>query len=311
VAVDLITVGSFVVGATVRLPRVPYPGETLVGDMFDLGPGGKGSNLAVTAARQGTRTGIVARIGDDTFTRLALDLYEREGIDHTYVKITPAEQTAIGLVYLQESGENTIGLYRGANWLLSAEDVQEAFAGLGPARLVATQLEIPDEAVGAAVSLGRRNGMTVILNPAPARPVPQEILREVDILTPNEGEARLLAGEDPTASDPPVEEIGRTLLATGAGCVVITRGREGAVLFRKTDSPRHIPTFQVEPRDSVGAGDAFNGGLAAALCEGLSLDDALVRAAATGALSTTGIGATGGLPDRERVLGFIASGVRR
>jgi len=155
VGVDLITVGSFVVGATVRLPRVPYPGETLVGDMFDLGPGGKGSNLAVTAARQGTRTGIVAKIGDDTFTRLALDLYEREGIDHTYVKITTEEQTAIGLVYLQESGENTIGLYRGANWLLSAEDVQEAFAGFGPVDPDIVYLKLASMAEGARIASDR------------------------------------------------------------------------------------------------------------------------------------------------------------
>ena len=298
---EIAVVGSFVVGLTVRLPRMPAPGETLVGDLFDLGPGGKGTNLAIAAARQGKRVLIVARIGTDVFGEMALDLYRREGIDHTHVVRTSAEPTAVGLVYLQPNGENTIGLYRGANWLLSSADVEAATLALAGARLLATQLEIPDDAVRAAVETGRRLGLIVQLNPAPARPLPADILASVDVLTPNVGEARLLLGLQPDDETVGLDEIGQRLLDRGPQCVIITMGSHGCLLFQRGEAPVTLPALPVNAVDTVGAGDAFNGGLAVALTEGKPLVEAARWATVTAALSTTGLGAIPPLPARAAV----------
>jgi len=298
---DIVVAGSFVVGMTVRLPRMPYPGETLVADLFDLGVGGKGTNLAVAAARQGRQVAIIARVGDDDFAAMAYDLYRREGIDSRGVVRTPGEKTAVGLVYLQPNGENTIGLYRGANWQLTPADIEPHIAPHHDARVLATQLEIPDEAVAAAVRMARKQGMRVILNPAPARALPAAILREVDILTPNEGEARVLAGlrADDDATD--IVEIARALLAQGPRTVIVTRGAHGCLVVTSDGDPQAIPAHPVQPVDTVGAGDAFNGGLAAALAAGMKLPDAARWANITAALSTRAVGAVGGLPAHSEV----------
>lgn len=297
---EIVVVGSFVVGVTVRLPRMPFPGETLVGDLFDLGVGGKGTNLAVTAARQGKRVAIVARVGDDDFAAMAGDLYRAEGIDSRGVLRTPGEKTAVGLVYLQPNGENTIGLYRGANWRLTPADIEAHITAQTSAHVLATQLEIPDDTVAAAVRLGRQQGLRVILNPAPARPLPQEILREVDILTPNEGEARVLAGL-PVNDTTPITEVARALLALGPRTVIVTLGARGCLLATPGATPLLLPAHPAQPVDTVGAGDAFNGGLAVALAEGRSLPEAARWANITAALSTRAVGAVGGLPARWEV----------
>lgn len=307
---DILVIGSFVVGVTVRLPRMPVPGGTLVADLFDLGVGGKGTNLAVAAARQGKQVAIVARVGDDDFADMAYDLYTREGIDGTGVMRTPGEKTAIGLVYLQPNGENTIGLYRGANWRLTPADIAPHIARHRRARMLATQLEIPDETVAAAVQLGRQHDMRVILNPAPARPLPPEILAGVEILTPNEGEARVLAGRrvDDTSTD--ILEVAQLLLAQGPQAVIVTLGARGCLVATRDAAPLAIPAHPVQPVDTVGAGDAFNGGLAVALAEGKSLAEAARWANVTAALSTRAVGAVGGLPARGEVEAVLVNGER-
>ena len=234
---DIIVVGSFVVGMTVRLPRMPYPGETLVADLFDLGVGGKGTDLAVAAARQGKQVAIIARVGDDDFAAMAYDLYVQEGIDSSGVVRTPGEKTAIGLVYLQPNGENTIGFYRGANWRLTPADIEPHIARHQAARVLATQLEIPDDTVAAAVRHGRQQGLRVILNPAPARSLPAAILRDVDILTPNEGEARVLAGLPVNDEATAIVEVARTLLAQGPRAVIVTWARVAVSWWSRAPNP--------------------------------------------------------------------------
>ena len=268
---DLIVVGSFVVGITVRLPRMPYPGESLVGDLFDLGVGGKGTNLAVAAARQGKRVAIVARVGDDVFADMAFKLYRQEKIDDRGVLRTADEPTAVGLVYLQPNGENTIGAYLGANWRLTPADVATHIERHREAKVLATQLETPDETVLAALTLGRQREMCTILNPAPARPLPPDFLGSVDVLTPNEGEARLLVGLRPDDESVGMAEVGRHLLALGPKSVIITLGAKGCLLLQPGSEPLALPAYAVQPVDTVGAGDAFNGGLAVALIEGKPL----------------------------------------
>jgi len=297
----IVFVANFVVGATVRLPRLPVLGESLVGDLFDLGPGGKGSNAAVAAARQASCVSVVARVGDDAFADMAFALYEREGIDARYVQRTRGEATAVGLVYLLASGENTIGVFRGAGWQLSADDVEAAASVIRGARVLCAQLEVPDGTVKHALSLSRERGVRTVLNPAPARVIGRDIMGLADVLTPNVGEARVLLGLRPDDRSIGLHEVGKALLNLGAGAVVITCGADGCLIFEPGTEPHVVPGLRVAAVDTVGAGDAFNGGLAVALAEGQPLASAARWANATAALSTTAIGAVGALPDRRAV----------
>ncbi len=301
-AADIVVIGSFVVGITVRLPRMPYLGETLVADLLDTGPGGKGSNLAVAATRQGAQVALVAKVGHDNFAEMAFQLYQAEGIDAQYIMQTDDEPTAVGLVYLQKSGENTIGFYRGANWCLTAEDVATVASEMEAAKIMTIQLEIPNEAVQSAVELGRQHELTIILNPAPARSLPSDILTSVDILTPNEGEARLLIGLAPDDDSLPLAEVGQRLLDLGPQTVIITLGSQGCLLLQPDQAPHPIPAHPVQVIDTVGAGDTFNAGLAVALAEGQALLDAIRWANTAAALSTTQVGVIPGLPDRTAVM---------
>lgn len=304
---SIVVVGGFVVGMTVRLPRVPMLGETVVGDLFDLGPGGKGTNLAVAAVRQGQPVAMVGMVGSDAFGDTALDLYQREGIDARHVGRCPEARTAVGLVYLQRSGENTIGVFQGANARLTSADVEAALPAIRNASVVATELETTDEAVVAAVTLGSRAGASVLLNPAPARAIPDGLLELVDVLTPNASEARILAGLRPDDDSEHLVDIGRALLKRGAKAVAITLGRDGCLLIRPGRPAELVPRYPVESVDTVGAGDAFNGGLAVALARGVAVGEAVRRASITAALSTRRIGAVDGLPDDDEVAAHLAA----
>lgn len=296
-------IGSFVVGISVRLPRMPYPGETLSSDLLDLGPGGKGSNVAVAARRLGADVVLVERVGDDLFAQFAYDLYRTEGIDVQHVFRTTGEQTGVGLVYLQPDGENTIGLFKGANQKLTAADVYKAEAALARSQVLTVQLEVEDETVLAGLTIARRRKLTSILNPAPARSISSEILELVDILTPNVGEACLLLGE-PIRTDPSVDEVAtlaKRLVAQGPKQAIITMGSKGAVLVSRERDTVHMQAMPVVPVDTVGAGDSFNAGLAVALAEGVSLELAMRRAAVSGALTTTRVGVIAALPTRDQM----------
>lgn len=296
---DIVTVGSFVVGLTVRLPRMPHVGESLVADLFDMGPGGKGTNLAVAAARQGAKLSMIVRLGEDQFADMAFELYKKEGISTEFVLRTQAEPTAVGLVYLQPSGENTIGFYRGANWLLSPTDIINAEHLFKKSKLLATQFEVPDETLLEALRLAKAHKLMTLLNPAPARLVSQEVL-QVDILTPNEGEAKVLLGLEQSSHIEP-EQLVSSLLLLGPKTVIITLGDKGCIYASQGEPPRRITAHKVKVIDTVGAGDAFNGGLAAALAKGSSLETALRQAMITAALSVTKLGSIEGLPSKQEV----------
>lgn len=307
---DVIFIGSFVMALTTRVPRMPLGGESLIADLLDVGPGGKGSNQAVAAARLGAAVGLVAKVGTDLFGAEALKLYAAEGIDTAHVLQTPDEQTGVALIYLEHSGQNRIAIYPGANATLSAGEVRAIARapGFGAAKVIATQLEIGDEAVRAAVGLGREHGLAVLLNPAPARPLPRDILAQVDILTPNESESRLLLGLDANDTSIGHADVARQLLALGPRTVIITLGEQGCLIVEPDHDPVHVPAFQVTAIDTVGAGDAFSGGLATALAEGRPLAEAARWACATAALSVMHVGAIPGLPDRAAVQALLEQG---
>lgn len=306
VPVDIAIVASFVIESAIRLPRLPVQGETLEGDIYNLAPGGKGTNQAIAAARQGKRVGVVGKVGTDLYGDMAIDLYKKEGVDCQGVLRTNGEQTAIGLVYFLPSGDNCIGLYPGANRLLTAGEVSEGMRKLMPAKVVSAQLESPDEAIGAAFRIAKENGAKVILDPAPARQVGSEILNMVSVLTPNQSEARILAGLDPDDCSVGLGEIGLELLRMGPEAVAITMGENGSLLIEHGKDPRRIKPYLVDTVDALGAGDCFAGSLAVAISEGRPLVEAAEWASVAAALSTRGIGGIAPLPSRKDVSDNIA-----
>lgn len=298
---DIVVIGSYVMALTERVPRMPHAGESLVADLLDVGPGGKGTNAAVAMTRQGKHIGFIAKIGADMFGEYAMKLYARENLDTTFVYHDNKEPTGVALVLLETTGENRITVYRGANWLLTPAEVEAIAPHMAGAKVMTAQLEVNDDAVIAGFALGRRNGLTTILNPAPARPLPANLLAHVDILTPNEGEARLIAGLPIDDASMPMNDIAQRLLGMGPRCVIITLGSQGCLIVQADTAPIHVPAYPVKVVDTVGAGDAFNAGLAVALCDGKPLTEAARWACVTAALSVMSVGAIPGLPNRETV----------
>lgn len=298
-------VGSFAVGLTMKVDRFPGRGETLLGTGYRMDHGGKGSNQAVGCARLGARVSFVARIGSDTFGEMALELYRNEGVDTAWVSQTADAPTGVGFILVDASnGDNCIALDPGANELLTAEAVATSSGALAEARVVLTQLEIPAAAADAALGEGRRRGAITVLNPAPARPLPPEMLRKADILTPNETEAKVLLELPPEGEIPP-EELAHELRARGSNLVVLTLGGEGALIATE-EKQTLVPAIAVPVVDTTGAGDAFNAGLAVALASGADLESAVQFAVVTGGLAVTKEGVIPALPNREHVLACLA-----
>lgn len=303
----VLVVGSYAVGFTFRSERVPIGGETLLAGEFDHGPGGKGSNQAIQAARAGARTQLLAAIGDDPFGRAALDLWAGEGIDTDAVLRRDDDATGAGAILLDDAGENR--LYPGANRSLDAAAVEAARDRFATAAVVLTQLEIPLEAAAAALRAGRAQGATTILNPAPACPVPDALLADADVVVPNETEARILAGLDP-AAEADERDLCRMLRARGARTVVMTLGVRGALVVADGE-PAIVPAPTVDVVDTTGAGDAFNGTLAAALAAGHDLHEAVERAVVAGALACTRLGVVPALAHHDLIEAERTQGASR
>jgi ribokinase len=296
-------VGSYATGLTLKVRRLPSPGETVLASGYRVDYGGKGSNQAVGCARLGAEVAFVARIGKDDFGEMALRLYREEGIDVAFVQQTAEQSTGVGFILVEAgSGNNCIALDPGANELLSLADVARCGAALKSAAVVLTQLEIPVAAAEAALSHGRANGSTTILNPAPVRSLPASVLQLVDVLTPNQTEAKVLTGRDPDDRSEP-EEVARDLLQLGVRQVVMTLGEHGALIVTASSS-KHIPATPLRAVDTTGAGDAFNAGLATALASGESLESAVELGVVTGGMAVTKEGVIPSLPRRDEVVQF-------
>lgn len=273
------------------------------GDLLTVA-GGKGANQAVACARLGGQVTFVARIGDDGFGRVARESLEREGIDCRFVTVTAGVASGVALIPVSEDGENAIVVAPGANAHLTRQDVHAASAAFDAADVVVVSLEVPDEAVFAAIDLAFNYEIPVILNPAPARSLPPSLLREVSILTPNESEATLLlGGEQGDLSD--AATAAERLRGLRAGSVVLTRGAQGCFLVTENGFET-IPAFAVQAVDTVAAGDCFTGALAVEIGRGAELADAVRFASAASALKVTRRGAQPGIPTRAEVDGFLA-----
>ncbi len=300
----VVVFGSSNTDMVVKLPRLPMPGQTVLGRSFVTTPGGKGANQAVAARRAGAEVAFVTAVGDDPLGREALAHYQREGIDVGCVKVVAGVPSGVAMIYVDDQGENMIGVAPGANLHLTPEDVDRLPDSLFRADdVLLASLEIPIETAVRAIRRGFDAGMTTILNPAPAPDVSAlQDLREAIYLTPNRTEAMAMVG---IPSDLPVEpdwiDCAFRLKELGlAACVLITLGARGCqVVDAKPYRP--IPAPRVEAVDTVGAGDAFNGALAVAIAEGRPIDEAAAWACAAAALAVTKAGAQEALPFRAEI----------
>jgi ribokinase len=298
----IVVVGSYATGLTMRVDRLPSPGETLLGKGYRVDFGGKGSNQAVACARLGSRVSFIAKIGLDNFGEMALGLHREEKVDVRSVIQVPDKPTGVGFIIVDAKGNNCITIDPAANDLLTAEEVSQCLKTLSSETVVLTQLEIPAEAAGKAMARGREKGALTILNPAPARILPDSVLQFVDVLTPNQSEAKVLMGLSPDVVVEP-ETVARELIHRGVKQVVMTLGEKGALVMTAKSS-LYIPAIKVSVEDTTGAGDAFNGGLAVALSRGVNLEDAVRFAVVTGGLAVTREGVVPSLPTRNEVLQF-------
>jgi len=298
----IVVVGSSNTDMVVKAERIPVPGETVTGGEFVLAAGGKGANQAVAAARLGAEVTFVARIGQDMFGDQAVEGYRKEGIVTDWIVRDPERHTGVALIMVDQQGENLIAVASGANHALTPADVERAAQPIRTADAVMLQLETPMETVQFTARLAAEAGVPVVLDPAPAAPLDRSLLECVAYLTPNESEAERLTGLA-VADEASAREAAAKLLESGARHVIVTLGSQGA-LSAGPDGATMIPGYRVEARDSTAAGDAFNGGLAAALAGGLALEDAVRRANLVGALSVTRMGAQPSLPTDEQLRQF-------
>ena len=284
-------------------PRFPEPGETVVGSRYLTYPGGKGANQAVAAARMGAQVRMIGRVGGDTFGRELLDSLTSNGIDASGVEIDPGSSSGIAVISIDASGENRIVQIPGANGTCGEAEVERVKAALPDAAVLMLQLEVPVEVSLAAAREGAFLNKVVVLDPAPARPVPTEFYPHCSYITPNETEAQSLVGF-PVVDGYSAGKAAEELIRRGAACAIIKMGARGAY-YSTSKVSRHLLPFQVQPVDTVAAGDAFNGALAAALAEGRDLDTALRWAMAAGALAVTRPGALDSMPHREDVQNLL------
>lgn len=295
----VIVVGSINIDLIVSVEALPGPGETVIGGSFGQAPGGKGANQAAAAATLGAHTALVGMTGDDDFGRTARDDLARLRVDLSRVR-TGVEPTGVALIMVDERGENLIAVASGVNDELDAHSVVEAINALArDGTVVLANLEVPDEAVLAAASTAQTLGCAFVLNPAPARRLRWEMLRWCDVLTPNEHEASMLGWAS-------IDD----LLDQGVKAAVVTRGREGASLYRPNEPRRDQAPFHVEAVDTTGAGDAFSAALAWAIASGRGLEEGVRLACGAGALATRKVGARASLPTAAELEEFVSSGGR-
>lgn len=298
-------VGSFMMDLIAYAARRPGPGETLAGTGFVQTPGGKGFNQAVASARCGVPTSMVGCLGSDGFGDQFIAMLDDENIDHRGVARTNATGTGVGLPVVTEDGQNSIIIVPQSNYELTADMVQAAKASIEQASVMVMQLELPMSANIEAARIAREAGVTVVLNPAPFAPVPDELLELCDLVIPNEVE--LAAWLDVSvATEQDVVDAATTLVQRYDTDVIVTLGSRGVMVVTR-DGSEFIPAYRVEAIDTVGAGDTFCGHLAALVSEGMSLTDAARQANGASALAVTARGGASSAPTRTQTLDFIAS----
>jgi ribokinase len=297
---DIVVVGGINSDFVLRGGRVPSPGETVVMDEFFQGPGGKGANQAVAAARLGARVAMIGCVGDDERGDAAIKNLQTEGVETRFLARAKTH-TGVALILVDDSGEKSIGANMGANAKLSVAHIRAAHEAIACCKVLLMQLEVPDAPLVAAAKLKRDR--RVILDPAPARKIPNELFRRIEVIRPNCSEAEFLTGAKVTDRKS-ARRAANKLIQCGVPLVFIQTG-EGGDLFVRETSEVFLPHFKVKSIDATGAGDAFAAGLAVGLAEGKNFDEIARMASATAALKTTKLGAQAGLPTRRALDKFL------
>ena len=301
---DIVILGVFVADTAYRASRQPKIGETIIGNEFSLGPGGKGSNHAVAAALAGGNVHFISRLGKDDFANMAISLWEKSGITPHVTQYSDSYTGAAYIFIEDKTGNNAIIVSPGAAANINDDDITANKELIQGCRVFMTQLEQSLDAAGTALSFAKEGGAITILNPAPAQPLGENILQLCDFVTPNEIEAEQITGT-PVKSINDAEIAAGKLLEKGASAAVITLGEQGA-LFKDNNQIIHQPSYEVGPVvETTGAGDAFNGGLAVALAEEMPIDKALRFACATASISVTRQGTAPSMPDRHEIDALI------
>ena len=303
-AVNLVVLGSINADHILNLDAFPTPGETVTGNQYQVAFGGKGANQAVAAGRSGANIAFIACTGDDDTGERVRKQLESDHIDISPVSVVGGESTGVALIFVNAEGENVIGIHAGANAALTIERVEAQRELISSAEALLMQLESPVESVLAAAKIAHENHTTVVLNPAPARLLSDELLALVDIITPNETEAEKLTGIR-VENDDDAARAAQALHDKGIGTVIITLGSRG-VWASVNGEGRRVPGFKVKAIDTIAAGDTFNGALVSALLEGGSLDNAIRFAHAAAAIAVTRKGAQPSVPWRKEIDEFLS-----
>lgn len=293
----VVVIGSSNTDMVVKSARIPVPGETILGGRFMMNPGGKGANQAVAAARMGGDVTFIAKVGNDLFGKEAKALWQEEKIHTDHVLIDPENPSGVALIMVDAKGENCISVASGANASLNPQDLDPARGAIESADVLLMQLETPLETILCAAEWASARGVPVVLNPAPAAELPEEIYPCLFLITPNETEAELLTGikvEDERSARLAAE----TLCAKGVRSVIITMGSRGSYLYTEGHGEQ-IPVRPVKPLDTTAAGDVFNGALTVGLSEGMGLREAIALASEAATISVTRMGAQSSAPYRH------------
>lgn len=299
--------GSANVDLVIRSKRLPKKDETLIGDTFDIFTGGKGFNQATATARLGPKVTFIGRIGDDPYAEVLRAAMEAEKIETQHVKTDAESGTGIATILVLPNGENSIIVVPRANMQITPADIDEAEESIANADVLLLQLETPIDASERAAEIAKANDTIVILDPAPARPLPSSLLTKVDILKPNRTEASILSGRKVTTQESAIaaaKALQTKISGDGISAVVLTLGEKGVILRTPTQT-FHVPAIKTKAVDTTGAGDAFSGALTTSLANGISIVDAVRFASAAGAAAVTVLGATPSMPTHEKLNQFL------
>lgn len=299
----IIVIGSLVYDLVAKAERRPQKGESLLGTEFGMFPGGKGANQAVQCAKLGAEVWMAGRVGNDFFGDSLINNLNKEGVNTKYLIKDKTTTTAVGCIVIDKGGDNSIVMVPQANMKNTKSDVDRIKNILNKFDVLILQLEIPLEVVIYSAKLARKNNLKIILNPAPGREIPDILIKNCDILTPNETEAEILTGVKIKNLED-VKSAGKKLLERGAKYVIITLGEKGALYCTKEETSLISP-FKVKAVDTTAAGDAFNGGLAVAIAKGKDIKEGIKLANAAGALSATKMGAQPSLPSKRELEKFL------
>ena len=300
----LTILGSINADHVISVPYFAKPGETLTGQNYQISYGGKGANQAVAAARLGAKVAFISCIGSDSIGETMKNVFVKEGIDTTYINTVPQEMTGMAFIQVAKSSENCIVLASGANAHLGEMVVRQSEAQIAQSDYLLMQLETPLYGVELAAQIAKKNGVQVVLNPAPAQILSDELLSLIDIITPNETEAEILTGIR-VSDEQSAVEAAQVFHKKGIDCVMITLGEKG-VFVSQNGETRIINGFRVKAVDTTAAGDTFNGGFVTALLEGQSFENAVRFGQAAAAISVTRKGAQPSIPTRQETLEFLA-----